>query len=180
MRSQPRVHPLLWGVWGGGPLIWVYCSCLRAWLSLTLCDPLDCSPTRLLCLWDFPGKNTEVGCHFVLQWTFPPRDQTCISYVSCIIGRFFLTWVIGETQAYCCWTNSVKRYLYPTNCACLTYETNILLVRVAKAPSCSRLGHWFLLFSKEHVSKQRKRRKSTSVRNTGSSMPTTAQRGNLS
>ena len=24
-------------------------------------------PTRLLCLWDSPGKNTGVGCHFPLQ-----------------------------------------------------------------------------------------------------------------
>ena len=24
-------------------------------------------PTRLLCQWDFPGKNTGVGCHFLLQ-----------------------------------------------------------------------------------------------------------------
>ena len=24
-------------------------------------------PTRLLCLWDCPGKNTGVGCHFRLQ-----------------------------------------------------------------------------------------------------------------
>ena len=23
-------------------------------------------PARLLCLWDFPGKDTEVGCHFLL------------------------------------------------------------------------------------------------------------------
>ena len=26
--------------------------------------------TRLLCPWDFPGKNTEVGCHFLLQGIF--------------------------------------------------------------------------------------------------------------
>jgi len=25
---------------------------------------------RLLCPWDFPGKNTEVGCHFLLQGIF--------------------------------------------------------------------------------------------------------------
>lgn len=25
-------------------------------------------PARLFCLWDFPGKNAEVGCHFFLQW----------------------------------------------------------------------------------------------------------------
>ena len=24
-----------------------------------------------LCPWDFPGKNTEVGCHFLLQEIFP-------------------------------------------------------------------------------------------------------------
>ena len=65
-----------------------------AQLCPTLCDPIDCStpglpaaataaakslqscltvqsqrrqPTRLSCLWDFPGKNTGVGCHFLLQ-----------------------------------------------------------------------------------------------------------------
>ena len=27
---------------------------------LTLCDPMDCSPARLLCPWDSPGKNTGV------------------------------------------------------------------------------------------------------------------------
>ena len=33
----------------------------------TLCDPIDSSPTRLPCPWDSPGKNTGVGCHFLLQ-----------------------------------------------------------------------------------------------------------------
>ena len=27
-------------------------------------------PTRLLCPWDSPGKNTGVGCHFLLQGIF--------------------------------------------------------------------------------------------------------------
>ena len=31
----------------------------------TLCDPIDGSH-RLLCPWDSPGKNTGVGCHFLL------------------------------------------------------------------------------------------------------------------
>ena len=30
---------------------------------LTLCDPIDSSPRP----WDSPGKNTGVGCHFLLQ-----------------------------------------------------------------------------------------------------------------
>ena len=30
-------------------------------------------PARLLCPWDFPGKNTGVGCHFLLQGIFPTQ-----------------------------------------------------------------------------------------------------------
>ena len=29
--------------------------------------PDGLQPSRLLCPWDFPGKNTGVGCHFLLQ-----------------------------------------------------------------------------------------------------------------
>ena len=36
-------------------------------LCLTLCDPIDCSPPGSTCPWDFPGKNTGVGCHALLQ-----------------------------------------------------------------------------------------------------------------
>ena len=37
------------------------CVCvLVAQLYLTLCDPMDCSPTKLLCPWNSPGKNTGV------------------------------------------------------------------------------------------------------------------------
>ena len=33
----------------------------------TLHDPIDGSPPRLSRPWDSPGKNTGVGCHFLLQ-----------------------------------------------------------------------------------------------------------------
>ena len=32
-------------------------------------------PTRLLCPWDFPGKNTGVSCHFLLQSIFPTQGS---------------------------------------------------------------------------------------------------------
>ena len=32
-------------------------------------------PTRLLCPWDFPGKNTGVGCHFLLQGIFLTQES---------------------------------------------------------------------------------------------------------
>ena len=33
--------------------------------------PYGLQPTRLLYPWDFPGKDTGVGCHFFLQGIFP-------------------------------------------------------------------------------------------------------------
>ena len=56
---------------------------------LTLCDSMNRSPYRLLCPWDFPGKNNEVGCHLLLRRSSQLRDQTC---VSCIEGGFLTTW----------------------------------------------------------------------------------------
>ena len=42
----------------------------------TLCNPVDYSPsTRLLHSWDSPGKNTGVGCHFLLQGIFPTQGS---------------------------------------------------------------------------------------------------------
>ena len=35
--------------------------------------PQGLQPTRLLCVWDFPGKNTGVGCHTLLQGIFPTQ-----------------------------------------------------------------------------------------------------------
>ena len=35
---------------------------------------------RLLCPWDSPGKNTGVGCHFLLQGIFLIRIRASGSY----------------------------------------------------------------------------------------------------
>ena len=37
--------------------------------------PYGMQPTRLLCPWDFPGKNTRVGCHFLLQGISPTQGS---------------------------------------------------------------------------------------------------------
>ena len=37
--------------------------------------PLGLQPTRLLCPWDFPGKDTGVGCHFLPQGIFPTQGS---------------------------------------------------------------------------------------------------------
>ena len=35
----------------------------------------DSLTTMLLCPWNFPGKSTRVGCHFLLQRIFPTQGS---------------------------------------------------------------------------------------------------------
>ena len=51
------------------------CSCIVVLLfsHSVISDSLGTTwtePTRPLCPWDFPGKNTVVGCHYLLQGIF--------------------------------------------------------------------------------------------------------------
>ena len=70
-------HPWLWPGEPNGPhlgslllplgrqnsLPWYHdvMGCMHAQLCLTLFNPLDYSPARFLCLWNFPGKNAGMG-----------------------------------------------------------------------------------------------------------------------
>ena len=40
-----------------------------------LCNHMDCSLSGLLYPWDFPGKSTGVGCHFLLQRIFSTQGS---------------------------------------------------------------------------------------------------------
>ena len=51
----------------------------------TLCDPHRRQPTRLPRPWDSPGKNTGVGCHFLLQCTKVKSESEVAQ--SCMILR---------------------------------------------------------------------------------------------
>ena len=51
-------------------------SCMCAKSLYGLCEalrPHGLKSARLLCPWDFPGKDTGVGCHFILQGIFPTQ-----------------------------------------------------------------------------------------------------------
>ena len=72
-------------------------------------------PSRLLCSWDFPGKNTGVGCHCLLQGIFLTQGSNpgslhcrqilyCLSYQGSPLyeaGLFltpFSTWGNGSSE----------------------------------------------------------------------------------
>ena len=63
----------------------VLCSVTQ--LCLTLCNPRDCSPLAHLSM-KFPGKDTGVGCHFLLQEIFSIQRLNPNLWVSCV---FFTT-----------------------------------------------------------------------------------------
>ena len=42
-------------------------------MSISL-QPQGLKPARLLCPWDFPGEDTGVGCHSLLQGVFPTQE----------------------------------------------------------------------------------------------------------
>ena len=54
--------------------------------------PHGLSPSSLLCPWNSPGKNTGVGCHFLLQGTFPTQGSNlgllhCRQILCCLSHR---------------------------------------------------------------------------------------------
>ena len=49
------------------PSTWVHAQSLK---RVQLCDPVDCSPPDSTVHGIFCGKNTGVGCHFLLQGIF--------------------------------------------------------------------------------------------------------------
>ena len=52
-------------------IIYLYAAAAKSLqLCPTLCDPIDGNPLRLPKPWDSPGKNTGVGCHFLLQYIY--------------------------------------------------------------------------------------------------------------
>ena len=73
------------------------------WLShfRLFCDPHGLQHTRLLCPWDFPGKNTGVGCH----------GNVCVSTKTHTMGRNDATSSCLTFQKTFIIFNSLMQYL---------------------------------------------------------------------
>ena len=46
-------------------------------------QPHGLQPTRLLCPWDFPGKSTGVGCHYLLRQKYPTSPKVQAQTKAC-------------------------------------------------------------------------------------------------
>ena len=76
---------------GRNEVMYVCCGycCLVAKSCPTPLQPHELQPSSLLCPWDFPGENTRVGCHFLLQGIFLTQGSNPVSPI--LAGRFFTT-----------------------------------------------------------------------------------------
>ena len=102
---------LIHGTFQARVLEWVDISFSSLVVSNSLW-PHGLQPVRLLCPWDFPGKNPGVGCDSLLQGVFPTHGSN--SHL-CIAGRFFTIWAIREAHnSYlkCVVITITKWYLY--------------------------------------------------------------------
>ena len=81
--------------WGftGTAHTWSLRSCL------TLCDPMDCSPSGSSVHGDSPGKNTGVGCHALLQGILLTERSNLhlLQKSPALAGGFFTTSATEET-----------------------------------------------------------------------------------
>ena len=56
---------------------------------------------RLLCPWDFPGKNARVGCHFLLQGISLTQElNSYLLHLPALAGKFFTTSTTWEEHIF--------------------------------------------------------------------------------
>ena len=79
---------------------WLEDSCeLLLWTLVLRCSIMSDSlwphglyPARLLCPWDFPGKNNGMGCHFLLHGILSTQGSNLL------LGRILYHWAIWEAH----------------------------------------------------------------------------------
>ena len=75
------------------------CCCSVAKSCSTLLQPHGLWTARLPCPWNFPGKNTGMSCHFLLQGIFPAQGSKLEAPAALLYCRQILYhWAKWETQ----------------------------------------------------------------------------------
>ena len=116
--------------------------------------PLGLQPTRLLCSWDYPRKNTGIVAIPFSRASSQPRDQT---WVSCIAGGFFTICAIREAPNIYIYTHThifmnicINGFIYVYIHIC-KYKQTVLKNNLNHRQNCDREkpvlhypGHYFL------------------------------------
>ena len=128
---------------------WNVPLCLVAQSCLTLYDPMDCSLPGSFFFGDSPGKNTGVGCHFLLQecsFGSPTFIEVISSLSHSMVFLYFFTWSFRKAflSLLAILWNSAFRWVY------LSFSpfpfTSLLFIDICKASSDNHFAflHFFL------------------------------------
>ena len=89
----------------------------------TLCDPHGLQPTRLLCPWNFPGKNTGVGSHSLLQGILLTQESNpglrhCRQILCRLSHQASQLWYYTNYSICACVFSCVLLFVTPWTVAC--------------------------------------------------------------
>ena len=80
-------------MWGCRRGLLCVCVCVSCSVLSDSLQPCGLHPSILFCPWNFPGENTGVGCHFVLQGIFPTQGSNpglrCCSQILFYFGTVY-------------------------------------------------------------------------------------------
>ena len=94
LATKTVEYPAPAWLWIGAHWMKTIFLCSVAKSFLTLCDPMDCRSPGSSVHGTLLGKNTGVGCHFLLQEIFPNPGIKPVS--PALAGRFFATEPLGS------------------------------------------------------------------------------------
>ena len=91
------------------------------------CSPMDyMQPAKLLCALDFPGKNTAVGCHFLLQGIFLPQE----------LNLCLLPWQADSLPLSHLGSLYIYTYMYVCMYVCMYVEPNYVAIHLKLTQRC--------------------------------------------
>ena len=98
---------------------WKACVCMLSHVWLFVTPWMEA--TRLLCSWCFPGKNSEAGCHFLLQGIFPTQGSNPQLL-------YLLHWQVGFLGVFCIFFSNS----WATTCwQIVSSDTNLTLKNIS-------------------------------------------------
>ena len=121
-------------------------------------QPHGLHPIRLLCSWDFPGKNPEVGCHFLLRGIFWPWIKPMsLAAPELQGGRWILyRWATREARIlyiHSCLLLLSSLFDITLSCCCCSVTKSCL--NLCDLMACSTPGssvlHYLLAFAQIHM-----------------------------
>ena len=126
-------------------------------------QPHRWQPTRPHCPWDSPGKNTGVGCHFLLQCMKLKSEsevaQSCLTLsnpMDCSPPGSFIHGIFQarvwsgvplpstnhQMHSLTVTPNRLKTYVHAKICTGMFLAAFFITARIWKQPKCPSIGKW--------------------------------------